>query len=264
LRKSFPLLFVVCIAWTFPFSKSRAYRCGPFGDSLETFRENFVPKHSVDELVISHKAFSVCYNEHHEQAQWVAYRLTAAMCLNNSEERGDDFRADNDVLTGSASPADYRKSGYDRGHLCPAGDMAWNDVAMSESFLMSNMSPQLPAFNRGIWKKLEGNVRQWAKDNEEVFVVTAGVLNGNLKSIGGNKVSVPEFYYKVVLDAKPPELKAIAFVMPNCANKVSVFNYAVSIDSVEHLTGIDFFPALPDSLENELESRFSVNLWNVR
>jgi endonuclease G len=133
---------------------------------------------------------------------------------------------------------------------------------MSESFLMSNMSPQIPAFNRGIWKKLETNVREWAKINNEIYIVTAGILEDSLLTIGTNKVAIPRYYYKVILDYKLPEYKAIAFVLPNEGSKQSVFDFAVSIDSVEHLTGIDFFPALPDSLEEELESHFYIDKWD--
>jgi endonuclease G len=261
LRKIFPLLLYVSIAWV-PFSRhpddpgASALR-----DSLVKFRENFVPSYSADEEIVKHTAFTLCYSEQHEQAKWIAYRLTRRMCNNNGEERTNNFRIDPLVKSGSASPADYKKSGFDRGHLCPAGDMGWSEETMSESFLMSNMSPQEPAFNRGIWKNLESLVRQWAVEDMELYIVTAGVLPEELPYIGSNKVSVPEYYYKIVLDVNLPDLKAIAFIMPNKGSKAGIFEYAVSIDSVEHLTGIDFYPALPDSLENHLESNLSIKNW---
>ncbi len=230
-------------------------------DSVENFSSNFLPDISTCDELVKHAAFTLCYSEKYEQAKWVAYRLTSEMCDNNGEERTNNFRIDTDVNTGSASPEDYKKSGYDRGHLCPAGDMGWSEQTMSESFLMSNMSPQLPAFNRGIWKKLETDVRGWAKKNNEIYVVTAGVLEGDLPTIGIDKVAVPRYYYKVILDYKKPEYKAIAFILPNEGSKQSVFDYAVSIDSVEHLTGIDFFSALPDSLEIFLESTIEIEKW---
>ncbi len=222
---------------------------------------DYLPAHSESDELVKHTAFILCYSEPYEQAKWVAYRLTAEMCNNNGEERTNNFRADKDVITGSASPDDYKKSGYDRGHLCPAGDMGWSEQTMSESFLMSNMSPQKPGFNRGIWKRLETDVRGWAKENEEIYVVAAGVLEDSLPVIGVDKVAVPRYYYKVILDYKLPEYKAIAFVMPNEGSKQSVFDFAVSVDSVEHLTGIDFFPALPDSLEDYLESHIDISKW---
>jgi len=225
------------------------------------FSTTYYPKKNKKDQIVKHSAFVLCYSEPHEQAKWVAYRLTAEMCNNNGEERSNDFREDVSVKTKSAHPDDYKKSGYDRGHLCPAGDMGWSEIAMSESFLMSNMSPQEPKFNRGIWKKLESEVREWAKNNEEVYVVTAGVLSDSLKTIGSNKVAVPLYYYKVILDIKKPEYKAIAFVVPNEGSKNDIFDFAVSIDSVQRLTGIDFFPALPDSLESYLENTMNKNLW---
>ena len=232
-------------------------------DSLRSFPENFLPAYTATDEIIRHTAFTLCYSEKQEQAKWVAYRLTDGMCNNNGEERTNNFRVDPDVKTKSAIPDDYKKSGYDRGHLCPAGDMGWSGQTMSESFLMSNMSPQLPGFNRGIWKNLEEDVRCWAIGNKEIYVVTAGVLEDNLTTIGMDKVAVPRYYYKVILDVHPPEYKAIGFVLPNAASKQSVFDYAVSVDSVEHLTGINFFPALPDSLENKLEAHFDINQWSI-
>jgi endonuclease G, mitochondrial len=230
-------------------------------DSLKYFSKNFVPFIRPGDEIVKHTAYMLCYNEKYEQASWVAYHLTAEMCDNNGEERKNNFREDPEVKTKSAIPDDYKKSGYDRGHLCPAGDMGWSEVTMSESFFMSNMSPQVPGFNRGIWKNLESEVREWAKKNKEIYVVTAGVLEDSLATIGEDKVAIPAYYYKVILDVHSPEYKAIAFVLPNQANKDSFFNYAVSIDSVEHLTGINFFPTLPDSLENILESKVEVDKW---
>lgn len=232
-----------------------------FPDSINGFSKTFYPKKKKRDQRINHTAFVICYDEKYEQAKWVAYRLTAQMCNNNEEERTDDFREDKNVRTGSANPDDYKKTGYDRGHLCPAADMAWNHITMSESFLMSNMSPQHPQFNRGIWKKLEENVREWARKNEELYIITAGVLKDTIKTIGTNKVAVPKYFYKIILDVCGPEFKAIAFVMPNEGSKQPVFDYAVSIDSVECLTGINFFPALPDAIENNLESNSNIELW---
>lgn len=230
-------------------------------DTVENLYNGFLPEILDGDELVKHCAFTLCYSEKYEQAKWVAYRLTSEMCDNNEEERSNNFRIDTEVNTGSASPGDYKKSGYDRGHLCPAGDMGWSQQTMSESFLMSNMSPQLPAFNRGIWKKLETDVRGWAKKNNEIYIVTAGILEESLPTIGIDKVAVPRFYYKVILDYKIPEFKAIAFVLPNQGSKQSVFDFAVSIDSVEHLTGINFFPALPDSLETFLESHIDTGKW---
>lgn len=260
----FPV-FIISYLGLFNFYKNKPVEMlnqttGP--DSIKNFSKTFYPKFKKKEQVVRHLGYTLCYDENYEQAKWVAYRLTATMCNNNDEERTDNFRSDPAIKTGSASPDDYKKTGYDRGHLCPAGDMAWSEITMSESFYMSNMSPQEPKFNRGIWKTLETQVREWAKKEEEIYIVTAGVLEKGLNTIGEkNKIAVPKYYYKIVLDVYGKEKKAIAFVMLNAGSKESIFNYAVTIDSVERLTQINFFPVLPDSLENNLESHINVELW---
>lgn len=220
-----------------------------------------IPYVTQQEQIISHTTFTLSYSEEYEQAKWVAYKLTAYM-IRGETERKNDFRSDPLIQTGSALPDDYKNSGYDRGHLCPAGDRKWSEEAMSETFFMSNMSPQKPSFNRGIWKKLEEKVRAWADENEEIFVVTGGVLEKNLLVIGSvNKISAPKYFYKVILDAKESDLKAIAFVLPNEKSGLPLENYTVTIDSVEKMTGIDFFPLLPDSLEDILEGKIELEKW---
>ena len=210
--------------------------------------------------IVYHTGFALVYNETHEQADWVAYELTAEETL-KSFERGDVFMRDPDVKTGTASDEDFLHSGYDRGHLAPAADLGYSLSSMAESFYYSNMSPQLPAFNRGVWKRLEGQVRVWARNNGAVYVVTGPVLKPGLPSIGPNKVSVPELYYKVILDYRMPEYKAMGFVLPNAGSSLPLTQFAVTIDSVERLTGIDFFPALPDKDESLLEGNICIPCW---
>ena len=163
----------------------------------------------------------------------------------------NDFREDPLIITGSASLADYKGSGFDRGHLAPAADFKFDAGAMSESFYMSNMSPQRPSFNRGIWKRLEEQVREWASENDSLFIITGGVLTENLHVIGENESTVPNLYYKIIF--YPDELKATAFVLPNEKVLDPLESFVVTIDSVESITGIDFFPDLPDDLESRIE-----------
>lgn len=210
--------------------------------------------------VISHTGFSLLYNEDHEQACWVAYELTREKAA-KVFERTDKFIPDPKVTTVTANNKDYAGSGYDRGHLAPASDMGWSADAMAQSFYYSNISPQLPGFNRGIWKKLEEKVREWAVENEVIFVVTGPVLKPGLSTIGPNRVSVPEYFYKVILDYHEPGLKGIGFIIPNAKLNVPLQQFAVSIDSVEHFTGIDFFPALPDEAEEPIESTLCLPCW---
>ncbi len=220
-----------------------------------------LPAYTSEDDIIRHTAYTLKYREKYEQAEWVAYKLTAVR-VKGSYKRTNDFRPDPMVKTASAEPSDYENSGYDKGHLAPAGDMRWSAIAMAESFYMSNMSPQKPGFNRGIWKRLKKKVRTWATDNEEIYIVTGPVLSDNLSTIGSNKVAVPKYYYKVILDFKEPELKGIGFVLPNQSPKQPLTTYAKTIDSVEALTGIDFFPAIPDSLEDAIESSIQINKWS--
>ena len=219
-----------------------------------------LPHPKEKEVIIHHLAYTLSYNELHEQANWVAYELTKDE-TNSHFERTNHFLIDEQVKTGSATNDDYLKSGYDRGHLAPAGDMGWSEQAMKESFYYSNMSPQLPSFNRGIWKKTEELTREWAVENNSLYVVTGPILTPNLATIGTNKVSIPNYYYKTILDYTQPTFKAIAFLIPNKASKEPLEKYVVSIDSIEKLTGYDFYYQLSDSLENQLEKSTSTIDW---
>tara|TARA_Y100001970_G_scaffold290516_1_gene424523 strand:- start:88 stop:1014 length:927 start_codon:yes stop_codon:yes gene_type:complete len=213
--------------------------------------------------IVSRKGFTVSYNETHEQANWVAYELTASE-LNGSAKRTNNFSKDPRIKTGSALSSDYTNSGYDRGHLAPAADMTWSQSVMRESFYMTNISPQQPGFNRGIWKKLESYVRQWAYDNQSIYIVTGGILSQTSGKIGSSGVSIPNYFYKVILDYTKPEIKGIAFILPNQSSKRSIQSYAVTIDKVEEMTGIDFFYKLPDNIEQKVESEFNLYQWNFK
>jgi endonuclease G len=220
---------------------------------------NFLPKVSDNQL-IKHTYFTLSYSEKDEQAEWVAY-MTCRKRMGGIIKRSDKFVSDPSVLTQSAKPEDYRKSGYDRGHLAPAADMKFDEIAMKECFYMSNMSPQSPSFNRGIWRILEEKIRNWAIQFDTLYIVTGGVLKSIETKIGYNKVSVPNYYYKIILKYNYKEQKAIAFIMPNQKGEQPIFNYAVTIDKIEEMTGIDFFPELPDKIEKKLESQLNIDFW---
>ncbi|MBK7212095.1 MAG: DNA/RNA non-specific endonuclease [Bacteroidales bacterium] len=219
-----------------------------------------IPRTTAKDAIIKHTGYTLSYNEEYEQANWVAYELTKEE-TKKAVERSNKFKPDPLVKTGSARDEDYLSSGYDRGHLAPAADMSWSAKTMTESFFYSNMSPQEQTFNRGIWKKLEEQVREWAIQNGEIYVVTGPVLVPGLKTIGPNKVGVPKAYYKVILDYSLPDVKAIAFVMPNEASDKSLQSFVVSIDNVEKITGLDFFPLLPDKQENTIEKTVCLKCW---
>jgi len=152
-----------------------------------SFGQDYLPKSNRE--IINHTYYSLSYSEKHEQAEWVYYKLTPQM-INGNIERTDDFRSDPYVRTGSASKSDYYKSGYDRGHLAPAGDMKISQKAMSESFYRSNMSPQTPSFNRGGWKNLESLIRSWVIAEREIHIITGGIFQNKLGRIGTNEVTI--------------------------------------------------------------------------
>ena len=222
-----------------------------------------IPFSSNPETIITHSGFSLQYSPAHEQAAWVAYVLTSKE-VHGNVPRSNNFREDSSVISGSASLADYKGSGFDRGHMAPAGDLKWSQSSMKDSFFMSNMSPQVPGFNRDIWKRLEEWTRDQAVDNSELIVVTGPVLtDGPYKEIGENGVDIPKKYFKVLLDYTGPDIKAIGFIMNNEASKANIIDFAASIDDVEKLTGLDFFYLLPDTSEENLESQYDINLWKT-
>jgi endonuclease G len=211
---------------------------------------------------VLHTWFALGYNEDHEQAEWVAYELTRARLNENWAERPNSFRPDPDVRTESATPRDYSSSGYDKGHLCPAADMAFDARAIDETFYMSNISPQRAPFNMGIWRELEELTRDWARKFKQVYVVTGPVLTqGSLGQIGFSKVTVPGSFYKVLL--APDQQRAIGFIIPNQMSEQPVMTYACSIDEVEEATGINFFPKLLSGLGEELEASLDKDAWPV-
>ncbi|MBE0673691.1 MAG: DNA/RNA non-specific endonuclease [Bacteroidales bacterium] len=220
------------------------------------------PALSEDDTVISYSGFHLVYNEEFEQASWVAYILKAEQVVTGGEERTDNFRADTSIVTGSATPSDYLRSGFDRGHLAPAADMKWSAEAMSESFLMSNMSPQVPGFNRGVWNRLEAQVRDWAAANDSILVITGPVLTGIDEFIGPNRVGVPKYYFKIIADISPPTYKVISFLLGNSSSTADLFSFVVTIDSIESLTGYDFFTGQPDiSMIERMESATDIRGW---
>lgn len=231
-------------------------------DTIVIDRDYALPT-STTGVVINHHYFSLSYSEEHEQAEWVAYELHRDNLTGERVPRSNNFRDDPKVRSGSSSKYDFGHPDYDRGHMAPAGDMNFNSTAMSESFYMSNMSPQKNSFNQGIWRELEENTRKWAKIFKRLYIVTGPVLTRPvITKIGNNKVSVPAAYYKVLLDLDEPEKKAIGFIMPNARSEKRIKEYAVSVDEVEELTGIDFFGELLDpDLEKELEGNYDVSLW---
>lgn len=221
---------------------------------------------SIDHELRYFKHYSLCYREFYEQCEWAAYELTKEELIKNTN-RTNTFKTDPLIRTGSASLEDYRGSGYDRGHIAPAADFMFDIDAMKDTFYMSNMSPQDPSVNRGIWASLEEEGRSWAQVYGRVYIVTGPILEKNdYKIIGINKVSVPEFYYKIllspiILQDGTYAVMAAAYCIPNTKTDKRFLDYICSINDIEARTGIDFFFKLDDELEEKIEE--SVNLLTV-
>lgn len=214
-----------------------------------------LPGFQLTDDIIRHDGYTLRYREEYEQADWVAYPLLEDEILGDADRKNEQFQPDPMVKTGSALASDYTRSGYDRGHLAPAGDFKFSKQMMGQTFYMSNISPQVPDFNRGIWRELEEQVRVWALRDQGLYVVTGPVLRAGLPTMGKkNKIAVPEYYYKVLLYCNNPDIRMIAFLMKNEGSDRSLKQFVVPVDEVERRTGIDFFPKIPDQLEQKLES----------
>ncbi len=224
-----------------------------------------IPIGPDDSIVVSHTGYTLAYCEEYELPYWVAYKLTKENLASSTVTRDDNFREDESIYTGSAALSDYKKSGYDRGHMAPAADFKWSEDAMSDTFYLSNMCPQTHSFNAGIWSDLESAVRSIAYDEGEVYVVTGPVLtDGPYETIGENEVAIPNYFYKVILDYTEPEIKAIGFIMPHENSSLPLSYFAVTVDEVEEITNIDFFPLLPDDIEEVVESSVDASLWDLK
>lgn len=215
---------------------------------------------STTRQIVRHDHYTLSYAERYEQAEWVAYWLTPTAGKTNFKR--PFFIADPKVSTQSAYYKNYKNSGYDKGHLCAAADMKFSKTAFDETFYTSNISPQKHDFNDGIWNRLEEKSRYWASKYNGLYVVTGGVLSGNLKTIGREKVAVPEYFYKILLRGKPGNYKAIAFLVPHRDSNQPLYAFVVSVDALEKRTGIDFFPKLADATENALEKNTDYKDWS--
>ena len=219
-----------------------------------------LPKCNNKSSLINHTAYTLSYNESKEQANWVAYKLLSKNLIKKFK-RKNYFKTDKLVLTKTANNSDYKHSGYDRGHLAPAADMAYDKTVLKESFLFSNISPQLAGFNRGIWKRLEQKFRTYAKKYGTIYIVTGPVFGNSDSTIGKDSVDVPKAFFKTALVYNDSVIQAIGFIIPNKKLKANVLNYSVSIDSIESLINTDLYYKLPDKLESKIESSLNINYW---
>lgn len=212
------------------------------------------------DLLLEREVFALGYSYKHRQAVWVCYVLTRENLLKEQVKRLNKFQSDPEITYDPVRPEDYRKTGYDRGHLAPAADMTYTFNTMLQSFFMSNISPQLPGCNRGIWKRIENQVRKWALKEGSLYIITGPIFNGGEKTLGQTDIPIPTAFYKVVLDLTPP-VKMVAFIAPNYGTKKRVHSFVTTVDEVEKITGFDFFSDLDDTLEVRLEKESDFSAW---
>jgi endonuclease G len=214
---------------------------------------------STTKAVYKRTAYAFSYSEKHEQSEWVAY-LLEDLDMGNANYSRPFFNEDPMVKTHSADWRNYKKSGYDKGHLCAAGDRKSSYSTYKETFYTSNITPQDHDFNSGIWNRLEEKTRYWAKKYNGIYVITGGVLTDDLKTIGRENVAVPNYFYKILLTKDGS--KMIGFLMPHKNSNKPLYEFVTSVDAIEKTTGIDFFPKLEDAIENKLEYNSDYKSWS--
>lgn len=212
------------------------------------------------EQIIHHTGYTVSYNKDLKLPNWVSYELTREE-TKGKEKRSNRFIADPLVKGLIATNADYTHSGFDKGHMAPAADMKWSPQAMKESFYFSNMCPQHPQLNRRGWKNLEGKIRDLAIADSAIIVICGPIVAKQPKTIGKNKVVVPQQFFKVILSPYVKPMRAIGFLFNNKQAVEPLSTYAVTIDSIERLTNMDFFAPLPDEIENKIEAEANYFQW---
>lgn len=210
--------------------------------------------------LIEHTGYTVSYNGATKTPDWVAYELTREE-TRGREKRSNRFIPDPACRYACATDADYYRSGYDKGHMAPAGDMKWGRQVMRESFYYTNIAPQAPKLNRGVWKTLEESIRKWAVRDSAIVVVCGTITGKTAKKIGPGRVAVPRAYYKVITAPYIREPRAIGFIFPNENRSGRLENYAVPVDSIERITGMDFFTPYPDSIEERIEQSNDYEAW---
>jgi len=217
---------------------------------------------TTDNQMLNYRGFTVAFNPGKHQPNYTVWTLEPGETDGPYSRKDVNFMPD-DNIAGCATLADYRNSGFDRGHMAPAADMKWSKQAMADCHLLTNMCPQDNRLNAGAWATVEKNARKWALKHGPLVIVAGPVLNDRLtRTIGTSEIPVPERFFKVILapQAQPPI--GIAFVMPNSYVEGGAQATVTTIDEVEAITGFDFFAALPDDIETTVEQQNSLRKWN--
>ncbi len=241
------------------------YKCGgSAASSAEKIEKLEIPSvQKTSGKMIIREGYSLLYNNERLIPDWVAYELTA-LEVEGDEPRGEHFKKDPEIKGIQAETSDYRNSGWDKGHMAPAADMKWSKRAMDDCFYLTNICPQNHKLNTGAWKKLEEQCREYAKYFGTVYIVCGPVVKNNrYGTIGDNGVMVPDGFFKVLLAPYYGKYKGVGFLFENKKGGKKLVEHAVTIDEVERVTGIDFFPLLPDDVEETVESSVEKSVWNL-
>ncbi len=230
------LLFAFCCSWI-ESNRIQTSNSPNYHDTLPyhkiTIDDIGLPKTHYPNPIIKHNTLSLQYSKSYRQPIWVAYELLSSH-LNGSISRLNKFKNDPETGLDINFDKNYLGSGFDRGHLVPAADMKWSEISMKESFYYSNVSPQYPSFNRGIWKVLEDKVREWAKLNDRLYINIGPVFSDKNHTMGIDRINIPNAFYKVILDYTNPDVKAIAFYIPHIPSNQLIDKFAISVDSLKH------------------------------
>lgn len=258
----YSILMLICVVgfWLFENFYTPATYSDKNSEGLKKEVSGYFMPSSTTGSIIEHSYYSLSYNEAYEQAEWVAYKLDKKD-LTYEDRKRPYFIEDPMVKTKSADWRNYKGSGYDRGHLCPAGDRRFSKQAYDETFYTSNISPQNRDFNAGIWNKLEMKTRYWAKKYGSVFVITGGVLEKGLEEIGDEDVAVPNYFYKIIAKGEKDNLSVLAFLMENKESSSPIKQFLVPVDVIEKRTGIDFFKELSKEKQDKIERKVTTNGW---
>lgn len=245
-------------------------RVSPSLETMVDLHQDLTQIHYLEEPIATNVKLEVYYNlgfsfafsKHYKQSLWVAYQFLPSE-LQKVAKRESSFKQDSRVSE-TANNGDYTRTGYDKGHLAPAADMSWSPNAMKESFYFTNISPQLAAFNRGIWKKLEEQIRDWVARNDTIYITTGPLFLDLTATIGRNKIPIPSHFYKALLTRRNSKWKAVGYFFPNANLSADLDSFRCTIDSLETISGFDFFPLLPDSVEWKIEREYDKLFWHAK
>ena len=224
-----------------------------------------LPATSGDDIILTHTGFIISYNAEARLPEWVAYELTADETRGDVDRDESVFRMDPTYKGTQAMREDYFDSGWTRGHMACAADFQWDEEAMNDTFYLTNICPQNEELNKGDWNYLEKQVRRWARDYGKVWVVSGPIVGTNRYGIIGDRgVTVPDSFFKAVLAENRGKYHAIAFVMDNDDKRYWLDDCAMTVDELEDITGLDFFPLLPDDVETSVESKITLSFWDIK